>query len=89
IPINLMIWGDWNCRTPTWFAQLALFGIDGEHFTARDWLHPSIVFVTDADAPPKALTAHIEETVKAPISVQQIAQTATLRFYQFAVGQER
>ncbi|MEG1677855.1 MAG: hypothetical protein RR379_09295 [Clostridia bacterium] len=89
IPINLMIWGDWNCRTPTWFAQLALFGIDGEHFTARDWLHPSIVFVTDADAPPKALTAHIEETVKAPISVQQIGQTATLRFYQFAAGEER
>ncbi|MEG0268955.1 MAG: hypothetical protein RR821_01770 [Clostridia bacterium] len=83
IPINLMIWGDWNCRTPTWFAQLALFGIDGEHFTARDWLHPSIAFATDADAPPQALTAHIEEAVKAPISVRQIGQSDTLRFYQW------
>lgn len=65
-PSNVMIWGDWLCRTPGWNAQLSRFGFDPAHFSATDFLSKALLFVTEEDAPPDALLQSLARAPGAP-----------------------
>lgn len=82
IPTNLMIWGDWYCRTPSWLYQLSTFGIDGTAFTPQDFLRENLLFATADDEPPAALLAYLTESL-GPIAYQQYDESGDLRFFQF------
>ena len=83
MPVNLMIWGDWYCRTPSWYNQLAAFGIDGRTFTAADWLRPNLLFATNEAQPPQALLTYLTEGCGRAITAAQVGSRGELRFFQF------
>lgn len=83
IPTNIMIWGDWNCRTPSWYAQLDNLGFDGRHFTAADFLNEKLLFVTEKDQPPAELLAYIGESVNRTVTAELIDTKGDLRFFAF------
>lgn len=83
MPTNIMIWGDWYARTPSWYSQLEAFGIDGETFDAQDWLNPAILFATQDDLPPQALINYISDYVGQPITAQVYGEYGSLKFFSF------
>lgn len=83
IPGNLTSWGNWGARTPSWMYQLSVFGIDGEHFTAADFLRENVVVVGTADEPPPALTAHIAEWTGSAIEALRVGEIGWYGFYQY------
>ncbi|NLO84200.1 MAG: hypothetical protein GX096_02045 [Clostridiales bacterium] len=83
MPTNIMIWGDWYARTPSWYSQLESFGIDGETFNAQDWLNPAILFASQDDLPPQALINYISEYVGHPITAQVYGEYGSLKFFSF------
>lgn len=84
IPTNLMLWGDWYCRTPSWNAQLASHGIDPASFSAKDFLRSNLVFVSAEADPPAHLLSYLTEGVGASVQPVRIAQSGDLSFFQFS-----
>ena len=82
-PGNIIIWGDWLCRTPSWYNQLALFGFDAKNFTASDWLQDNIVFAALSVEDTEDLRAYIAEAIGAPIAAEEAGAYGKLRFYRF------
>jgi len=83
IPTNIMIWGDWNCRTPSWYAQLENLGFDAHHFTAADFLSENLLFVTEKDQPPMELLTYISEAVARTVTAELTDTKGELRFFAF------
>lgn len=83
IPANLMIWGDWYCRTPSWYAQLAKFGFDGPAFTAEDFLGERMMFVCGPEGLPPALIPYLEHALGDTVEAQTIDTLGDLIFYRF------
>lgn len=83
VPQNIVIWGDWYCRSPSWNAQLGRFGFDAERFAATDWLADNLLFATVDDSPPEALAAYIAEGAGAPVRAEKADEYGTLRFFRF------
>ncbi|MDD3334022.1 MAG: hypothetical protein PHI98_00755 [Eubacteriales bacterium] len=81
--INLMIWGDWYCRTPSWYRQLELFGFDGRRFTATDFLRDNLLFATADLTPPQELLTYIEEEAGRPVVATLYGERGELRFFRF------
>lgn len=88
IPDNIILWGDWGCRTPGWNAQLARFGFDAAAFTAADWLRDNIVFATAQEADTADLCAYLADALGQPVTAEEAGSYGTLTFYRFAVTQE-
>lgn len=87
LPTNIIIWGDWYCRMPGWYAQLQQHGIDGKSFTAKDWLHPNVLFATaQGYAPPDALIAHISEETQGTVRSLKVGEEGTLCFFRFTLS---
>ena len=82
VPHNLMIWGDWYCRTPSWYGQLARFGIDGPSFSARDFLRDQVVFVSASQELPPALLPYLREH-REDVKAVLIDVAGDLHFFQF------
>ena len=82
-PKNLMVWGDWLCRTPSWNHQLVLSGFDAEHFTAGDWLKDGIVFAASSQADTQDLCAYLAEATGKTIEAEEQGSYGTLEFYRF------
>ena len=59
VPQNLTFWGGWSRGSDEYNAKLAAFGLDGEHFTAADWLRPALRFISLKEAPDEALLAYL------------------------------
>lgn len=83
IPANIVIWGDWNCRLPGWYAQLAKLGFDGHAFAAKDWLRDTLVFAAAASGDMQALQAYLTEALGAPVEAVPYGSQGTLSFYRF------
>lgn len=61
VPQNLLCWGTWTARSPAMYAQLAAFGIDGEHFTASDFLRENVCLASGVlDPPPLSLLSYLQ-----------------------------
>lgn len=82
-PTNIMIWGDWNCRTPSWYDQLEKLGFDGRHFTAADFLKENLLFVTEQTAPPAELLAYIHEFTGLDVTYELTDTSGDLHFFRF------
>lgn len=64
IPHNLVCWGTWTARSPGMYKQMAQYGIDGQHFTAADFLRENVCLVSVTfDPPPLELMAYIEQAL--------------------------
>lgn len=83
IPGNIMIWGDWYCRTPSWYHQLEVYGFDGRHFTAVDFLKDDLLFATEADAPPEALLTYISEGAGRAVTAVRQGSAGEINFFSF------
>ena len=59
VPQNLTFWGGWSRGSDEYNAKLAAFGLDGEHFTAADWLRPELRFISLKEEPDEALLAYL------------------------------
>ena len=61
-PSNTMFWGGWPARSPEYMAQLAAFGIDGQHTDATIFLHDDVRLARTAiDPPPTMLMRYLQE----------------------------
>ncbi len=83
IPQNLMLWGDWYCRTPSWKAQLTAYGMDIETFSAKDFLRDNLVYVSAEETPFSDLMTYLAEGVGRPVRPERIHQADGLSFFQF------
>ena len=82
VPQNLTFWGGWSRGSEEYTAKLAAFGLDGEHFTAADWLRPALRFISLKEAPDEALLAYLRSELG---TVQWEAEkvSAGLYFFRF------
>lgn len=88
IPPNTAIWGDWTCRTPSWYAQMALLGFDGRNFSAADWLRHNIVLVT-VDANELAdMCAYLGDALGGPVQAVEAGRNGELPYYRFVMAGE-
>lgn len=82
VPQNLTFWGGWSRGSDEYNAKLAAFGLDGEHFTAADWLQPELRFISLKEEPDEALLAYLRSELG---NVQWEAEkvSAGLYFFRF------
>ena len=87
LPINITLWGDWGCRTPSWNRQLALYGLDADHFTASDWVSDHIVFAVADPSGTANLLAYLTDALGSPVEAVPCGESGALRFYRFQLAQ--
>ena len=63
IPGNILFWGGWPARSPSWLYQLAQYGIDGNTFTAHDFLRDNLVLASTDGEPCLSLVSYVSEIV--------------------------
>ena len=82
VPQNLTFWGGWSRGSEEYTAKLAAFGLDGEHFTAADWLRPALRFISLKEAPDEALLAYLRSEL-GPVEWKAEKVSAGLYFFRF------
>lgn len=82
VPQNLTFWGGWSRSSEEYTAKLAAFGLDGEHFTAADWLRPALRFISLKEAPDEALLAYLRSEL-GPVEWEAEKVSAGLYFFRF------
>ena len=82
VPQNLTFWGGWSRGSEEYTAKLAAFGLDGEHFTAADWLRPALRFISLKEAPDEALLAYLHSEL-GPVEWEAEKVSAGLYFFRF------
>ena len=82
VPQNLTFWGGWSRGSEEYIAKLAAFGLDGEHFTAADWLRPALRFISLKEAPDEALLAYLRSEL-GPVEWEAEKVSAGLYFFRF------
>lgn len=83
VPSNLMFWGGWQRGSPEYAAKLAAFGIDSEHFTAKDWLRPEVRYLSLKDEPFPLLVQHLTEQLGDHLRWERIPMDIALYAYRF------
>ena len=82
IPQNLTFWGGWSRGSDEYNAKLAAFGLDGEHFTAADWLRPELRFISLKEEPDEVLLAYLRSEL-GTIQWEAEKVSAGLYFFRF------
>lgn len=82
VPQNLTFWGGWSRGSDEYNAKLAAFGLDGEHFTAADWLRPELRFISLKEEPNEALLAYLRSEL-GPVEWEAEKVSAGLYFFRF------
>ena len=82
VPQNLTFWGGWSRGSDEYNAKLAAFGLDGEQFTAADWLRPELRFISLKEAPDEALLAYLRSEL-GPVEWEAEKVSAGLYFFRF------
>ena len=80
VPQNLTFWGGWSRGSEEYTAKLAAFGLDGEHFTAADWLRPALRFISLKEEPDEALLAYLRSEL-GPVEWEAEKVSAGLYFF--------
>lgn len=86
IPANIALWGDWSCRTPSWYAQLAALGFDGHAFVARDWLSPRLLLATADPGDMADLLPYLRAALGSSLTPVPAGSEGTLTMYRFVAG---
>ena len=61
IPPNVMFWGGWPARSPSWYRQLEAYGLDRSALTSQLFLRDNVL-VAGADGQPwESLMAYVQE----------------------------
>lgn len=82
VPQNLTFWGGWSRGSDEYNAKLAAFGLDGEHFTAADWLRPELRFISLKEEPDETLLAYLRSEL-GPVEWEAEKVSAGLYFFRF------
>ena len=82
VPQNLTFWGGWSRGSDEYNAKLAAFGLDGEHFTAADWLRPELRFISLKEEPDETLLAYLRSEL-GTIQWEAEKVSAGLYFFRF------
>lgn len=82
VPQNLTFWGGWSRGSDEYNAKLAAFGLDGEHFTAADWLQPELRFISLKEEPDETLLAYLRSEL-GTIQWEVEKVSAGLYFFRF------
>ena len=82
VPQNLTFWGGWSRGSEEYTAKLAAFGLDGEHFTAADWLRPALRFISLKEEPDETLLAYLRSEL-GPVEWEAEKVSAGLYFFRF------
>lgn len=82
VPQNLTFWGGWSRGSDEYNAKLAAFGLDGEHFTAADWLRPALRFISLKEEPDETLLAYLRSEL-GPVEWEAEKVSAGLYFFRF------
>ena len=82
VPQNLTFWGGWSRGSEEYTAKLAAFGLDGELFTAAEWLRRAIRFISLTEAPDEALLAYLRSEL-GPVEWEAEKVSAGLYFFRF------
>ncbi len=83
IPGNVMFWGGWQARTPSWQYQLAQYGIDGTAFTGKDFLRENVLVAGTDGQPWESLTTHIGESAGTEVDWDFYDESGYIGFYQY------
>lgn len=83
IPGNLMFWGGWQAKSPSWRYQLQQYGLDPDNLTARDLLGENIVFATAVGNPHSALFAYMGESTQTELDWDYYAMDGYMTYFQF------
>lgn len=83
IPGNIMFWGGWPARSPSWYRQLESFGIDGRQFSAKDFLRENVLVASTDGAPWDSLYAHISESSEMSVEWDFYTQYGYVSLFQF------
>ncbi len=86
VPGNLILWGDWACHTPGWYAQLARYGLDGHALRAQDWLGTPLVLASADPAETDALCAWLSQALGMPVAAEPLAQADEFTVYRMAAA---
>ena len=68
IPLNLMFWGGWPARSPSWLYQLSQYGIDGDALDGSVFLRDNVLFASIYEEPGKAFLSYVGESAEDDIS---------------------
>lgn len=88
IPQNLMFWGGWQRGSAEYRGKMEAFGLDSDHFTAADWINPSLRFLTLATEPDALLVAHLREQLGNGLRWQQEKMDVALYAYRFYLAED-
>jgi hypothetical protein len=85
IPTNVTFWGGWERSTKEYRARLAAFGLDGENFTARDWLNPAVRYNSRHEKPDKMLLKYLYEQVDTKVEYESDKISEDLYVHRFFI----
>lgn len=82
IPANVMFWGGYPARSPSWMYQLAQYGIDGAAFTARDFLQENVLVAGTDGEPWESLVAYVDEASEGTVDWDFYDEYGYIGFFQ-------
>ncbi len=83
IPGNVLFWGGYPARSPSWLYQLAQYGIDGNAFTPEDFFRENVVVASTDGQPWESLTAYLRENAESPVDWDFYDESGYIGFYQY------
>ena len=88
IPGNVLFWGGWPTHAPSWNHQLAVYGLDGDNFTASDFLRENVVLASGVYEPRQSLLNYIAESVSGEVYWDFYGEYGYLYFFSFFEAEE-
>lgn len=82
IPPNLMFWGGYPARSPSWLYQLSQYGIDGTAMTARDFLRENVVVASTDGEPWESLMTYVGESSEGTVDWDFYSEYGYIGFFQ-------
>jgi hypothetical protein len=82
IPGNVMFWGGYPARSPSWLRQLAQYGIDGAAFTPLDFLRENVVLASTDGQPWESLITYIDESSEDGVEWEFYDEAGYIGFFQ-------
>lgn len=82
IPPNLMFWGGWPARSPSWNRQLEAYGLDPSALTSRDFLRDNVLVAGTDGQPWESLMAYVAEGADGEVDWDFYGEYGYIYFYQ-------
>ncbi len=83
VPQNILFWGGYAARSPSWRYQLQSYGLDPDAFTARDFFRENVVVASALGVPDSALVQHIQESSEYDVDWEYYAEDGYISYFQF------